>query len=141
MIIIDRDPIMGWAVRVLLDVHGLRTHSKLNQRVHWAAKARETKDERDATWIAWQTSGILAVDLPAQVLLTRIGPRELDDDNLQGALKAVRDQVAAGMGVDDSDPLVEWTYDQESGPYGVRVTITSETCDWAKWEEDAHAQA
>jgi len=53
--------------------------------------------------------------LPCTVLMTRIAPRKLDDDNLRGAFKAVRDQVAAWLGVDDADPRVTWAYAQERG--------------------------
>lgn len=49
---------------------------------------------------------------PAVVNLTRIGPRVLDGDNLQRALKAIRDEVALFLGVDDASPLVEWKYAQ-----------------------------
>lgn len=49
------------------------------------------------------------------VRLTRISPRLLDSDNLEGALKAVRDGVADGMGINDRDPRVRYVVDQEQG--------------------------
>jgi hypothetical protein len=58
--------------------------------------------------------------LPVVVTLTRIAPRRLDSDNLQGGCKAARDEVAAWLGVDDADPRVEWRYEQ-SKALGVRV--------------------
>lgn len=105
----------------------VRTHSKLNQRVHWAVRAKQTKAERDATWVA-------AIDPvnkerpvpPCVVSLTRVAPRELDNDNLRGALKAVRDEVAKILGVNDRDPSVKWEYWQERGKpkqYAVRIDI------------------
>jgi hypothetical protein len=48
--------------------------------------------------------------LPLTVRLTRIAPRELDDDNLRASTKAVRDSVAKWLGVDDRSPLVWWLY-------------------------------
>jgi hypothetical protein len=61
--------------------------------------------------------------LPVTVLLVRVGPRVLDDDNLAFAFKSVRDGVAQGLGVKDHDPRVSWTYAQERGPYAIRVEI------------------
>jgi hypothetical protein len=53
--------------------------------------------------------------LPVVVKLTRIGQKRLDDDNLRPALKAVRDCVAAWLGVDDANPLIRWEYGQRAG--------------------------
>jgi hypothetical protein len=65
------------------------------------------------------------------VTLTRIGPRDLDSDNLAGSAKAVRDAVARWLGVDDGPRApVEWRYAQErpakgAKRYAVRITIES----------------
>lgn len=60
------------------------------------------------------------------VLLTRVAPRELDSDNLQGALKHVRDGVADALGVDDRDERVTWApCDQRKGKAGVVIEIFS----------------
>ena len=56
--------------------------------------------------------------LPVIVRLTRIGQKRLDDDNLRMALKAVRDCVAAWLGVDDANPLIRWEYGQRAGFVG-----------------------
>jgi hypothetical protein len=64
--------------------------------------------------------------LPCVVTLTRIAPRALDDDNLRGALKATRDEVAAWLLVDDRDPRVTWTYAERRGAvreYAVEVSV------------------
>lgn len=55
--------------------------------------------------------------LPVVVRLTRVGsgPRPLDGDNLQRALKAVRDVVAEWLGADDADPRIRWRYKQRRG--------------------------
>lgn len=48
-----------------------------------------------------------------RVTLTRLAPSSgLDDDNLRGALKAVRDGVADALRIDDRDPRVTWEYEQ-----------------------------
>jgi hypothetical protein len=61
------------------------------------------------------------------VTMARVAPRELDDDNLRGALKAVRDGIADAFGVNDRDPRVTWVYGQRRGStprtYAVQVDI------------------
>lgn len=60
------------------------------------------------------------------VTLTRVSPRKCDGDNLQGALKHVRDQVAQELGLDDGDARLTWLYQQEQrgrGHWGVRIRI------------------
>lgn len=110
----------------------IRTYSKLNQRIHWAARAKQAKAERTATWAAASEACSSPIALhfwwAAQrgscvVILARISQRTLDDDNLCGALKAVRDEVARLLGVDDRDPRVRWDYAQEKGKPSVRVRI------------------
>lgn len=99
----------------------LRTYSLANQREHWAKKAKRTKAERKAAYMACPR-----VSLPCIVTLTRIAPRELDTDNLTGALKAVRDGVADRLGIDDADRRVWWMYAQRSDApktYGVEIHI------------------
>lgn len=100
----------------------ITTKSMSNARLHWRAKAKETASQRRAT--AYRTPPTLKALGPLlTVVLTRIAPRQLDDDNLRGALKAVRDQVACALGVDDRSRLVSWEYGQESGEASVRVEV------------------
>ena len=103
----------------------LRTGSGLNGREHYMARARRVKAERQAA--AWALHGRPAPDLPCTVLLTRIAPSVgLDDDNLVGALKGVRDAVAEWLGVDDRcRDIVRYRYEQASGPWGVQVGFES----------------
>lgn len=49
------------------------------------------------------------------VTITRVAPRELDDDNLVGSAKHVRDGVADALGINDRDPRVKWCYAQRKG--------------------------
>lgn len=72
--------------------------------------------------------GIHMSDLAKGLIVTiyRIAPRELDDDNLRGAAKAVRDSVAECLGIDDRDPRCTWNYGQIRGKvkeYAVRICI------------------
>jgi hypothetical protein len=105
----------------------VKTVSESNARGHWAGKARRTKALREAAGLV--VVGMLRAEgmaPPCTVTLTRIAPRRLDDDNLRGALKAVRDGVADALGVDDGDPSVSWDYAQARGAakqYAVVVCI------------------
>lgn len=99
----------------------IRTVPGLNVREHHMARSRRVKAEREA--VAWYLKGCAAPRLPCSVLLTRQSPRgRLDDDNLPGSLKAVRDEIAAWLGVDDRHThIVSYRYAQARGEWGVRV--------------------
>jgi hypothetical protein len=65
-------------------------------------------------------------DLGARVTLMRpIARIPLDTDNLSGAFKGVRDEVAAFLGVDDRSDRIHWVYTQEKGK-GLKPTVTIE---------------
>ena len=102
--------------------------SVANMRLHWAAKAKLTRDQRTRTRLSLaavaQSFGVEV--LPVTVVLTRIAPRRLDGDNLQSGFKAVRDGVADWLGVDDGNGLVDWQYAQRSGrpgEYAVEIEV------------------
>lgn len=98
----------------------LRIESVANLREHWSVRARRTKAHRLAAL------AVPAHPLPCVVTLIRVAPRSLDGDNLQSGFKALRDGVAARLGVDDADPRVEWRYEQVRGKakeYAARVRI------------------
>ena len=96
----------------------LRTVSRLNSREHWRARSTRSKAERS-------TAALMCphFQTPCTVTLTRVGPRALDSDNLQGALKSIRDGIADKLKVNDNGPLVQWKYEQARGPYEVRVLL------------------
>ena len=101
----------------------VRTHSKLNQRLHWAARARQTKTERRAAYLLAPN-----FPLPCTIRLVRIAPRALDDDAIPGAMKGIRDGIADRLGLpNDRDPRVTWEYGQQRGrpkEYGVHVCFS-----------------
>lgn len=101
----------------------LKTISALNERQHFMARSRRVKAERNRVRLALLTSRLQPPKGLLQISLTRISARALDDDNLAGALKGVRDQIACWLGIDDRSPLAVWHYSQETGESGVRVTI------------------
>lgn len=100
----------------------LRTARGQNNREHYLTRARRVKKERE--YVYWVLKGKEKPKIPCSVLLTRIKPqgKDLDDDNLTGALKGVRDQVAEWLGVDDGDRMtVRYRYAQRRGPWGVEI--------------------
>lgn len=105
----------------------IRTVPGMNVREHWRARARRVKAERQAVaWallLAQRPDRAKRPELPCTVRLTRVAPSAgVDDDNLTGALKGVRDQVAAWLGVDDKlRGLVRYVYEQRRGPWSVEI--------------------
>lgn len=97
-----------------------RLESTPNLRLNRWDKARLVKAQRGlAMAVPW-------APLPVTVILTRIAPRALDDDNLQGAFKAIRDGIADKLGVADNHPGLTFLYAQERGKpreYAVRITL------------------
>jgi len=110
----------------------IRTESEANSREHWAKKHKRAQQQR---WAVKAAIGGKRPELtlmlsrhvgPYKVTLTRIAQRKLDDDNLARSFKAVRDQIADQMGIDDGSDLFIWRYAQEKGKpkeYAVRIEI------------------
>lgn len=105
----------------------VRTKS-LNQsgrQMHWGQRSTLSKKAHSA--VGWMVKGRRLPALPCVVTLQRVAPSSgLDDDNLRGSLKFVRDAIAKWLGLDDRDPRIEWRYGQERGQrgfYAVRVTV------------------
>jgi hypothetical protein len=101
----------------------VRTVSEANVRHHWRQRHARAAEQRFMTRaLVRGHRGRLA--LPVTVTFVRLGSRDLDDDNLRGALKAVRDGVADAFDLaNDNDPRITWKYEQARGGYGVRVVI------------------
>jgi hypothetical protein len=104
-----------------------RTVSVANTREHWAAKASRAKRHRGMAWAEMRYAFGQPVFLsPLKITLTRIAPRQLDDDNLRSALKATRDGIADWLTIDDGDPRLSWEYAQEKGKpkqYAIRIEV------------------
>jgi len=105
-------------------ITGMRTSRGQNAREHHMARSRRVKEERER--VAWVLCARKAERpaLPCVVTLTRVAPSNgLDDDNLSGAMKAVRDQVAHWIGVDDARrDIVRYEYEQRRGPWAVEIS-------------------
>ena len=95
---------------------------------HWRARDRRVKSERES--VAWILVDEPKPATPCIVLITRVAPGiGLDDDNLSGACKAVRDEFAKWIGVNDRrSELVRYTYAQRrgtKGEWGVRIQVVA----------------
>lgn len=108
-----------------LDIAGVNIISEMNSRCHWAARARRFKAQAAAVRQALSAAHFIAPP-PFErctITLTRVGRRQLDDDNLASGFKAVRDTLADWLGVDDGSERLTWSYTQERGQPGIRITI------------------
>lgn len=127
----------------------LQTISELNSREHWSKKHKLHKKQQLLTRFALQNHAKRAITLPCRVVLTRLSSRLLDDDNLVGAFKYIRDEVAFFLfpeksyyiqnkgkqvlmkGLADDDKRVTWEYEQKKnkGEQQVQIQIfpTEET--------------
>ncbi len=111
----------------------LRLVSEANNRDHWAKRSARAKIQRNATRMVvaarFAREGIVPLKAISawgfDVLITRIGKRILDTDNLARSAKACRDGIADAMRIDDADPRVTWCYSQSTtkGRYEVRIEI------------------
>ena len=106
----------------------VKTVSESNHREHWRSRADRAKAQRSgALERALSAVGGLELSLPVVVRLTRYGVKTLDDDNLAGALKGVRDGIAEWLGVDDGDrSRVQYLVEQITSPReltGVEVEV------------------
>lgn len=104
--------------------------SEANAHEFWRARQRRAKAQRTIARMALrvQCSGFLEWAGNATVTITRIAPRSLDDDNLAGSAKHVRDGVADALGINDRDPRVAWRYAQARGlpkDYAVQIEVTT----------------
>jgi len=101
----------------------IKTVTGLNAREHWRARHRRVQQERFATRLVVKPG-----KAPCTVRMVRLSSVLCDDDNLQGACKAIRDEIAKLFGVDDGPKgPIKWEYAQEQckrGTFGVRIEIS-----------------
>jgi hypothetical protein len=114
----------------------VKIESLANKREHWTATAKRKKAQRECALLALTVANrgrtfdapMHQEALPMTITLTRIGPRQLDDDNLAGGFKHVRDGVADWLGIDDGDKRLTWKYEQRKGApkeYAAEIRIES----------------
>jgi hypothetical protein len=92
----------------------IKTVSEANQREHWAVKSKRKKEQQFHFRLIWRGIHFSPeVNLPAAITFTRYSCRKMDSDNLAGAFKHVRDQLAIEIGIDDGSDRITWEYRQE----------------------------
>ncbi len=105
----------------------LKLGAALNARVHWTARAKRSKTERAIVGAALRHHPFTAEETPSTCTLVRVAPRALDDDNLAGAFKSIRDEVASFFDVDDGPKgPIAWHYAQRKGEpkqYGIEIKL------------------
>ena len=105
----------------------IRTVSAANAREHWAVKAKRNKTERTAIRAYFDSCppSLRLTDSNLIVSFTRFGKRLLDDDNLAGSFKAIRDEVAACLERDDGPKAgIRWVYSQETAKeYWIEIEV------------------
>lgn len=103
----------------------IRTVSEANSREGWRARGKRKVAQQTEVQVEWLNKfGRRKVNLPCVVTLTRIGPKLLDDDNLVGSFKFIRDQVAKMIGVDDGSAHIRFVPKQiANGKREYRVLV------------------
>lgn len=107
----------------------IRLLSEANMREHWFVKNKRKKQQQAIVQACWISERMNQVKwrFPLKITFTRIGARKLDSDNLAGSGKAVRDQLAKLLNVNDGDESkVTWHYAQrigKRGEYAVEIEI------------------
>lgn len=102
--------------------------SEANKKDHRQVAATRTRKLRADLRLFLNTKRL--PPLPVTVRLTRWSPdpQTLDDDNLARAFKAVRDEVARKLDVNDADPRVLWRYAQGRGRrHEVGIDVSPQT--------------
>lgn len=127
---IARIKIRPWfSVELFIDLEGesaIVSEANRSRPEHWTSKSRRAELQRDTVGRRLILAfGRLDPEPGTTILLTRIGQRPLDPDNLGASLKHVQDGVADALGIDDGDARFSWSYEQElrrRAP-GVRIHI------------------
>jgi hypothetical protein len=121
----------------------IKTVSEANCSEHYFAKSKRHRMQQFLirSLFNQQTEKII---LPCCVKMIRISPRFLDkDENLPMAFKWIKDEISLCLipnkrviyfdkkgkirelkGLLDSDLRIKWEYDQEKGPFSIRIEIT-----------------
>lgn len=80
----------------------IKVVSELNAREHWRVRQQRARKQRHQVALHLRLRGVRP-GIPLHVVMTRFGRRRLDSDNLAGAFKHVRDEIADWLGINDGD--------------------------------------
>jgi hypothetical protein len=106
----------------------IRVVSEANVRGGWQSVDRRKCIQQRATHAELAKHGA-RMTAPVVVVLTRVGTKQLDDDNLRGAFKHVRDEVARWLLTDDGSDAITWDYEQRRGKAAVWIDVVRRTDD------------
>jgi hypothetical protein len=116
--------VLPWSLTISAPI---KIVSTANFREHWSAKYRWNKQHAKQVQLAFfgMASKIPPSETGLKITLTRIGGKPMDRaDNLPNGFKAVIDQVAQQIGVDDGSPYLSWHFEQRPGKVaGVEIRI------------------
>jgi hypothetical protein len=87
---------------------------------------KQKRDRRQALDMGGAIAPLLDyIDSPLLVRITRIAQRRLDDDNMSGGCKQLRDAIASAFGRqgDSETDGLWWEYRQEKGPYEIVIEV------------------
>ena len=119
-------PMVDASIKVTITLP-ITVKSELNQRGHWSKRAKRFRSQKDVLQTTLINFGMYHCCQVGKVSVTftKLGGRAMDDDNLRGSFKGLRDEVASWMlDVNDADPRITWKYEQEpKGRQGVRIEI------------------
>lgn len=102
----------------------LKTVNSLNSREHWGTKAKRVARERRLAYMATPAG----LRIPIKVTLTRLAPRDMDDDGLSASFKAIRDGIADKVGVNDGSKDIQFRYRQKRAKcYGIEMEFECES--------------
>lgn len=121
----------------------IKTVSESNSSEHWTKKAKRHKQQQFFVRLSF-SKVVKEVKFPCIVKLTRLSSRILDDDNLRGCFKWIRDEISECIfpekrgnfvkkngkivqikGRADSDPRINWEYAQEKAKkQAVRIELS-----------------
>lgn len=106
----------------------IKTINELNAHAHWRTRHKRAKMQRHIVRMFLGQRRVVPPPMPMRITFTRIAPGNgLDPgDGLPSAFKAIRDELADIIGVNDRSPLYEWVYAQRRGEakeYGVEIEL------------------
>lgn len=118
------DVVAGSHAVIVIEGMVLASEANRSRNEHWSKTRARVNSKRDRAGVAaWYAVERLSQEFPLAVIITRVAPRALDSDNVHMSAKSVRDGIADALGVDDRDPRVTWTCDQERGAPAVKIRI------------------
>ncbi len=115
-------PLETWTETYYRNANRFAAAEKTKKQRETVAKALDDKLPRCAMFLGdWKTGNRFLVTM------TRISPLFLDNDNVQGSLKAVQDEIADWIGFrDDRHPWIRFKHMQQQckhGFQGIRIMI------------------